>query len=225
MNLTIDPHIFDRFPQSMTGVIFAHGLNNSVIVPVEDLRPVEDLVRAAFAGLEAPSRHPNILSWRQAFKAFECDPQKYRCSAEALARQVLKGNSIWGINPLVDIYNFISLKYIVPVGGENLSAIVGDVQLTFATGTEEFIRLGSTENDPPEPGEVIYKDDTGVLCRRWNWREAERTKLIPQTTDAIIVLDAMPPMAYADVERATQELAELIKHYCGGTTECSVRVA
>lgn len=225
MQLHIDTSIFERFPASMTGVIVVRGVNNTVASPVEHLCTVEDEVRIAFAGLEAPSKHPNILEWRKVFKAFECDPQKYRCSAEALVRQVLKGNVIWGINPLVDIYNYISLKYVVPVGGEDLSAVVGDVQLTVATGSEAFIRLGSTENDPPEAGEVVYRDDVDVICRRWNWREAERTKLTPNTTDAIIVLDAMPPMTRADVERATQELASMIQQYCGGTTESRVIAA
>ncbi len=208
----------------MTGVIFARGLNNTGVIPFEELRSVEEIVRATFAGLAAPSRHPNILAWRQAFKVFGCDPQKYRCSAEALVRQVLKGNSIWGINPLVDIYNFVSLKYVVPVGGEDIHTIIGDVQLTFATGSEEFIRLGGTENEPPEKGEVIYKDDASVLCRRWNWREADRTKLTPRTTDAIIVIDALPPLTRADIEQAARELASMVQHYCGGTTQRSVRM-
>jgi DNA/RNA-binding domain of Phe-tRNA-synthetase-like protein len=178
MALQINPKIFEQFPQSMTGVVFVHGLDNTVTVPSEELRRIEEEVRSTFAGLEAPSRHPNILAWRQAFKTFGSDPQKYRCSAEALVRQVLKGNSIWGINPLVDIYNYISLKYVVPVGGEDIKAIVGDVQLTPATGTESFVRLGSTENDPPEPGEIIYRDDVDVICRRWNWRRKPRMRLL-----------------------------------------------
>jgi DNA/RNA-binding domain of Phe-tRNA-synthetase-like protein len=132
---------------------------------------------------------------------------------------VLKGNSIWGINPLVDLYNFVSLKYVVPVGGENLAAVKGDVQLGFATGAETFMRLGSNENDPPLEGEVIYRDDVDVICRRWNWREAERTKLTASTTDAIIVIDGMAPMTRDQVEAALDELSQLIQQYCGGTME------
>lgn len=225
MQLFVDPKIFEQFPGSVTGVVFVRGLNNAATVPVDVLRGVEEGVRSVFAGLEAPTKHPNIAAWRGAFKTFGCDPSKYRCSAEALVRQVLKGNSIWGINPLVDIYNYISLKYVVPVGGEDLRAIVGDVQLTFATGAESFIRLGSTENDSPELGEVVYRDDVDVICRRWNWREADRTKLTATTTDAVIVIDGMAPMTVEDVTRAAEELASMVVQYCGGVTEIAVYTA
>jgi DNA/RNA-binding domain of Phe-tRNA-synthetase-like protein len=50
-------------------------------------------------------------------------------------------------------------------------------------------------------------------------------ELAPQTTDAIIVIDALPPMTRADVERATTELAQMVQTYCGGAVETDVRVA
>lgn len=222
MNLHIDPQILARFPGSITGVVVVKNINNVYAAPLTKLAVVADQVRAEFAAFEAPSMHPHIRAWRQAFKQFGCDPQKYRCSAEALVRQVLKGNTIWGINPLVDIYNYISLKYVVPVGGEDLDHIQGAVQLTFASGGEQFIRLGGTENEPPLPGEVIYKDDVGVLCRRWNWREADRTKLTAATTNAILVIDGLAPMTRDQVEQATRELTDRVQQYCGGQVQWEV---
>lgn len=225
MPLSIDPRIFEKFPGTMIGVIEVHGVNNTGTVPAADLAESAAAVQHDFAQYVAPSRHPHLLAWRHAYKKFGCDPHQYRCSAEALVRQILKGNAIWGINPLVDIYNYISLKYVVPVGGEDLSKMSGDVQLTFALGTEPFVRLGGEDNEPPDPGEVIYKDDVGVLCRRWNWREAERTKLSAATTDALIVIDALPPMTRSQVEQASLEFADLIQRYCGGTSTCQIMTA
>ena len=94
--------------------------------------------------------------------------------------------------------------------------------LAFADGSEEFIVLNGTENEPPEKGEVVYKDDQGVICRRWNWREADRTKLTTETTNAIIVVDSIPPTEKAFVEQSVDELAALIKKYCGGETDTAV---
>ena len=43
----------------------------------------------------------------------------------------------------------------------------------------------------PDPGEVVWCDDTGVTCRRWNWRQARRTQLRADTTTALFILDAL----------------------------------
>ena len=116
----------------------------------------------------------------------------------------------------MNVYNFISLKYVLPVGGENLDAMEGDLRLGKAEGTETFVRIGGEENEPPPVGEVVYKDDKGVICRRWNWREADRTKLTENTTNAIIVVDGLSEIGNKIIEDATNELATLIGTYCGG---------
>jgi len=66
-------------------------------------------------------------------------------------------------NPVVDIYNSISLRYGLPCGGEDVDTFVGDVRLTQANGTEPFLPLGSDDNAPPYEGEIVYKDDAGAI--------------------------------------------------------------
>jgi len=216
MNVSIQPDIFTLWPEAALGVVYVQQANNQADLSAwqSDQRAVEAQVRQLFPTTEAIGQHPQIQAWRKAYRAFGCDPHKYRCSSEALARQIVKGNSIWGINPLVDCYNYISLKYTVPVGGEDCAHIQGHVQLKRATGTEPFIRLGGNDNDPPEPGEVIYADDIGVMCRRWNWREADRTKLTATTTTAILVIEFIPPMTTEQLQLATTELADLVTRWC-----------
>jgi len=218
MNLSIQKEIFENFDHPIIGVIDCRGVDNrGDSTDVDDLlRGAEAKTRNEFSKFESPGQHPNIVAWRQAYKKFGADPHQYRCSAESLVRRVIKGDSVPHINKLVDIYNYISLKYVIPVGGEDADAIRGDLQLTFAEGMEQFIRLNGVENEPPSKGEVVYKDDEGVICRRWNWREADRTKLTPDTRNAVIVLDALAPVDRAIVESAGQELAALIRQYCGG---------
>lgn len=224
MQISIQPEIFTLWPQAQLGLVFVEHANNQA--DLSDWHPeqiaIEHYVRQLFPTAEAVGQHPQMQAWRQAYRAFGCDPHKYRCSSEALARQVLKGNTIWGINPLVDCYNYISLKYTVPVGGEDCSHIVGDVVLKRATGTEPFIRLGGTENESPEVGEVVYADDAGVLCRRWNWREADRTKLTAATTSAVLVIEAIPPMTAEQLQTATAELADLVAKWCQARTQYQI---
>ncbi|MCX6789774.1 MAG: B3/4 domain-containing protein [Candidatus Gribaldobacteria bacterium] len=224
MELKIQKEIFETFPDFIAGVVMVKGVDNvgNNLEIIELLRNAEKNQREKFAGLESFSQHPQILAWRSCYRKFGSDPHQYRCSAEAIIRRILKGDQLPNINKLVDLYNYISLKYVLPVGGEDMDKIAGDLFLGFANGDEQFIRLGGVENEPPQKGEVVYKDDEGVACRRWNWREADRTKLIEQTKNAIIVVEALSPASKNEVEGATQELADLIKQYCGGEVSFSM---
>lgn len=221
MYLSISQSIFDLHHDAMLGLVFVEGADNRGEMGgfAEQQKAVERSVRERFPTTEDVGKDPFIQAWRRAYRAFGCDPHDYRCSSEALTRQVVKGNDIWGINPLVDCYNFISLKYVLTAGGEDADKIVGDIELRRATGTEPFVRLGGTENEPPEVGEVIYADAEGVLCRRWNWREADRTKLTADTTRAVLVVETVAPMTRETLEAATAELAQLVETWCGAQTK------
>ncbi len=224
MEFKIQKEIFETFPDFIAGVVLMKNGDNRGGAPEigELLREVEKKQMENFAGLETYSRHEQLAAWRLAYKKFGSDPHQYRCSAEALIRRVLKGEQVRHINKLVDLYNYISLKYVLPVGGEDVDEIKGDLVLGFASGKEPFVRLGGTENEPPQQGEVVYKDDEGVACRRWNWREGDRTKITEQTKNAIIVVEALAPAAKEMVEEAAKDLADLIKKFCKG--EVSIHV-
>lgn len=224
MKLSMHSDIFELWPEAGLGIVYLQGANNraEMFGFGERQKTIEAEIKQKFPATDVVGQHPNIQAWRRAYRQFGCDPHEYRCSSEALTRQVVRGNSIWGINPLVDCYNSISLKYIVPVGGEDADQIVGEVVLRRARGDEAFVRLGGTVNEPPEPGEVIYADDAGVLCRRWNWREADRTKLTAETKNAILVIETIPPMTRDLLVAATSELAELVKEWCTTTTQTAI---
>jgi DNA/RNA-binding domain of Phe-tRNA-synthetase-like protein len=217
-DLLVADEIFERYPEVVLGVVAVHGIDNSgggdaLLGP---LRHEEERVRAALAGVQV-SEHPHITPWREAYRKFGAKPKDHPSSIENLVRRVLKGQSVPHINPLVDLYNTISLRHLVPVGGEDLDQVQGDVQLTLATDHEPPVHLlGEPEARPPKPGEVIYKDDLGTLCRRWNWKEAERTKLTAATRRAFLVIEGLPPVGRGLVARAAEELAALIREHCGG---------
>ncbi|MGX8794677.1 B3/B4 domain-containing protein [Fusibacter sp. JL298sf-3] len=130
--------------------------------------------------LETLSDNKVIKVWREAFQKF---PTKKgaRSSIEALLKRVSKGNLVGNINPLVDIYNSCSMLFALPNGGEDIDKFEGDIRLTFADGTEEFVTLGNEKSESPLNNELVYKDDAGAICRCWNWREAVRTMLTEET--------------------------------------------
>ena len=145
-----------------------------------------------------------------------------RSSIEALLKRVDNGNHIGTINPLVDIYNSISLRYALPCGGEDIDTFVGDIRLTQADGGEDFITLGSDESAPPYEGEVIYKDDAGAICRCWNWRESVRTMLTENTINAFLCIELVDESRTDEFEQALESLAELVQENLGGTNKISI---
>lgn len=219
MKLVITDTIIPEFPELVLGVVILHNIDNSQnrTEITERLRQAEATLSGKF-GSTPVIEHPYIAAWREAYRKFGAKPKDYLSSVENLTRRVLNGATIGHINNLVSLYNTISLSYILPVGGEDLDKIVGDVLLTRAGNDEPAIfLLGEKEARPPHAGEIIYKDDVGAICRRWNWKEADRTKLTRETQNAFLVIEALPPVPRATVETAIRELAELVKQYCGGT--------
>jgi len=54
---------------------------------------------------------------------------------------------------------------------------------------------------------VVWCDDAGVTCRRWNWRQARRTQLRDDTTTALFLLDALDPMTDEALQAAADDLS------------------
>jgi DNA/RNA-binding domain of Phe-tRNA-synthetase-like protein len=210
---SLSPAVLQKFPNLNVGILFVKGAKNgpasSDITSL--LRAEEARVRSEFTDPEQLKSHPMIAAWQQVHRDFGSNPNKFMCSIHALLKRVVKGGELPAIGALVDAYNIISLRYKSPVGGEDLDTCQGDISLKLADGTEAFTALGEEGNDPPLPGEVIYADAVGVLCRRFNWREAARTCLTEKTKNAVLVIECIPPMTEADLKKALEELTALIR--------------
>lgn len=150
---------------------------------------------------------PHVLAWREAYKGFGAKPQRTRNSLEALLRRTASG--LPRVNRLTDIYNAVSVLHQVPLGGEDITGYMGAPRLVRATGGELFDTIaGGTEVlQHPEPGEVVWCDEAGVTCRRWNWRQGRRTQLREDTTAALFILDALQPMTTEALDTAAGDLA------------------
>ena len=77
-----------------------------------------------------------------------------------------------------------------------------------AKGDEGFetMQSGIPAIETPEPGEVIWRDDRGVTCRRWNWRQGSRTRIDPSTRNMWFILEALDPMPVESLRLAAAEL-------------------
>jgi DNA/RNA-binding domain of Phe-tRNA-synthetase-like protein len=161
---------------------------------------------------------PHVAAWRDAYKAFGAKPKKERSSLESLMRRAEGG--LPRVNRLTDIYNAISVKYQIPFGGEDLDKYSGAPVLIRATGKEAFETTAAGEKitEYPPAGEVVWCDDTGVTCRRWNWRQCSRTGISDDTTRVLFILDALEPCDDGNLEKAADELTKVLKGLSPGVT-------
>ncbi|MBN1923392.1 MAG: hypothetical protein JW791_01360 [Nanoarchaeota archaeon] len=214
----IDKRVFEKFPELIVGVLVCKNLDNSSSSEdvIKEIKKQEDRIRKEYDS-QTLSQEQKIDVWRRAYSFFGAKPKDNRSSVENIYKLVLQGSSIRHINKLVDAYNLISLKYMLPVGGEDLNKIKGDIFLTISEANEApVLLLGDKEPRPPHEGEVIYKDDVSAICRRFNWREAERTKLTEETKNCILVIEGMPPATKQEVTKAVNELKDLLQKICRG---------
>lgn len=213
----VHPEIFSLYPGYCWGKVLCWELDNS-----RPTDPAEAVLREAEAGARLDPRlaeiatHGRIAAWRDAFSAFGARPSKFQSSVEALVRRARRGDQLPAVNLLVGLYNAASLRHLLPVGGDDLSAVRGGLHLRRADGDEVYHELGTAQSSPPEPGEVIYADDEKVLCRRWCWRQGDDSKITPASRAVVLNIHGLPPAGPADVEAAARELAELVPSLCGG---------
>jgi DNA/RNA-binding domain of Phe-tRNA-synthetase-like protein len=219
----IDDSFWSLFPGVKIGIVICQGIDNSI----KDKEKYGEMIllaeKEALTHLQNTefSSNPVIKVWREAFQKFKTK-KGARASIEALLKRVHNGNHIGTINPLVDIYNSISLKYALPCGGEDIDKFEGDIRLTMAVGNEEFVPLGTDENSPPYEGEIVYKDDKGAICRCWNWREAVRTMLTENTTNAFLCIELADESRLIEFENALKELEKAVQDNLGGTSTISI---
>ncbi|GAA4929840.1 B3/4 domain-containing protein [Streptomyces coeruleoprunus] len=217
--LTVHDEVRTLVPGFTHLAVEAHGLVNGPSDAASSAL-LEDAARrlAERLGGRAPHEDPHMAAWRAAYTAFGAKPSRTRNSAEALAKRALADGGLPRINRLVDAYNAVSVAHLIPVGGEDADRIRGGMRLVRATGDEPFATVagGADVIEHPEPGEVVWRDDEGVTCRRWNWRQGTRTRLTESSVTALFLLESLPPMSRPALEAAGTELAETLEKLSPG---------
>ena len=223
-----DPHIIERFPAVVGGVIYATGVHND---------PTPPPLAAAFHGEtlavrtrigETPlSELPTLAAWRKVFRGFGVDPTQYRSAAEALLRRLTKQGELPSIGTLVDLANLVSIRYALPVAVFDQRAISGGTVVRFARGDERWADLGSSQTEHPEPGEVIFADESDVVsARRWCWRQSSASAAREDTTEILVTVEGHHETAEHDVTRALSDLeAFLVAHAAPATLRSAVLTA
>jgi DNA/RNA-binding domain of Phe-tRNA-synthetase-like protein len=188
--VSVAPDVLELRPDYRVLVMVAEGLEPGLPDEISDelLARAEARARITLDG-RAPEDVPQVADWRAAYRAFGAKPQRTRPSVEALLRRLDAG--LPRIDRLTDAYNAVSIANLVPVGGEDFDTVAH----------------GEPTVEHPKPGEVIWRDDAGVTCRQWNWRQCTRTRMTPATTNAVIIIDGLATLRPNGLTAAGNDLA------------------
>lgn len=212
---SIDPRLASIAPgfRALSIMVEAAPILHPDVAPAALARACQQVLNDDVAWASA-----HLTAWDDVFIAFGAKPKRTPCSANALRKRVLKEGELPSLDPIVDIYNAISVRYAIPVGGENFAAYSGVPRLTIADGSEPFdtLKEGQPIVEYPDSGEVIWRDDIGVTCRRWNWRQGVRTRLDSQAKTMWFILESLPAMPYEALEAAGEELINHLQQLMPG---------
>jgi lysyl-tRNA synthetase class 2 len=209
MRLKITPGIIEKYPQVEVGWLTAD------ITPLPMDPKVEQWKGALAAWVSSQgitsenlSSCPEVAGWRQVFGSMGVKPSKYRCSLEALLRRVLKENSLWTVNSVVDLYNCVSVRTLFPMGAFDLEKVKGDLSLRFGREGETFSPLGKGDEERVSCEHVVYADSEKVCCWLWNHRDSRLVGLDETSRRAVFFVDrAFSPTTFT-MEDALQALEE-----------------
>jgi len=211
MFVRCEQEVFDLFPEaSVHGIVFdgIADFDPATVAPWKQ-KAIESVASSGFTSetvLEAPA----VKEWRNAFQRFGVKPSKYRSAIEQLYRRALKQEMIETSLPLVNLYCYVSLIEMVPMGAYDLETVEGDIVIRLSKANETFVGIGDDNPLISKPGMVVYSDDGGIICWAWNHRDAARTALSQKTNKAIFFADCASQESASRAHSAISLLADAL---------------
>jgi len=208
MTVQHDPRLLAEFPQLSVGTIAIDGVDTVTTTP----DTAQLLLSRATSRLEEhpESAWPAVMAWRRVFSTLGLRPTQYRCASESLLRRLRTTGSLPAIHPLVDLCNAASAAYGIPIAVFDREAVVGNLTVRRANGTEHYLAFDGTA-EHPEPGEVVFADEAGhAHSRRWTHRQSARSSIQASTRSVLVVIEAMHESGADDVAALVTELCEAV---------------
>jgi len=218
--IIIEDQVFQMFPNFKRGLVIVEDMqNHGSHAEIEEMLENQRALRQ-----NCPLDHDFIMAWEEMHRKFGSNPNKFPPSIKSLIKRAQRGDRIPFINSAVALFNYISLKYLLPCGGDDVDTIKGNLRLGMARGNEVFIPLGGSESEHPAPGEIIYYDDQtqNVMCRKWNWRNGDFSKILESTRKVVINVDGAERVPESTVVEARDELANLLGQKCNAKLSVSL---
>jgi DNA/RNA-binding domain of Phe-tRNA-synthetase-like protein len=225
VEIRIQDDIFRDYPTFRRGIVVARDARNKDRSGTLAAILEETIANAAKDPIDIKS-NPRTAVWNEAHRLFKSNPNKFPPAHCALLKRVQKpGAHIPFINRIVAIMNINSIKYVTPVGGDDLMHAGQCLELRYATGSENFTPLGCPElREHPNPGEIIYvvAETNEVMCRRWNWRNGHKTCITEETQTIIMNIDVLGDQSEVRAVQARDRVAAMLTEFCQAKIETTL---
>ena len=165
-----------------------------------------DLLEKSVTDLEG------IKEWRGIFKSTGKDPNRYRHSAEALYRRIAKQNYLQSIHSAIDLNNFFSMQYQLPIGIYDINQLSGNIQLNIASEADQYAGLNGRINKLENL--IVSADDKGPFGSPFV--DSERAAVSEATKNALQIIYHRPSENLANKERMTESLMNMFTQIHGG---------
>ena len=203
--IKIDNEIFRKIP-----TLTVYGLAVYGIV-LEKIMDFNFLSKVGSLNVDKANSERVVALWKEFHKNYG-SYKKARSSIEYLSK-AKENNKLREINPLVDIYNFISLETLCPLGGEDIDSIGDELILRLSNGNEYFTPLMSTENEHPIKDEFVWSNgNLDVVCRSMNWIESDKFKITTHSRN-VVFLTEQPSSLYPNGDLAMRKLEEIFRSF------------
>lgn len=211
MKFSIHPQVLEKLPEIKLGFIVIHNIDFSKKAEEMADKLAKSIAKARKQYKpEDVANIPDIQSWHMYLEKAGIDWEKHPVSIEnILKRIIVDQKDIGSINPLVDLYNSLSISSLTPMGAYNLDQTFGDLSLEFATGKEIYYPLSGKKGEYCEKGELIFRDENQSMCRYWVHKQSNTHKITSFTHNIIFRVEGITK-SDAEFEKVMQILEKEI---------------
>lgn len=219
MNISLDASLLEKAPTMKIGLI--HYTKITVSDSPQMIKGRIQLYQENlfFELQDTPAaERPGIKEWRLLWKELGADPNRYRHSAESLLRRIAKQQYLTPFHSAVDINNFFSLQYEIPVGIYDTAHLEGEI--TLALGNDETSYDGLNGRSISLKNIPYSKDSIGAFGSPYV--DSVRTAVTEKTTDALHVFYLRPSMDEAEARQLLTSSGKMFTQVNGGDYEFAI---
>ncbi|MFP7202246.1 phenylalanine--tRNA ligase beta subunit-related protein [Lysinibacillus halotolerans] len=219
MNISINDSLFTTNDQLKIGII-----HYTKIVVSESPQMIKGRTQLYQENLylelqESPvTERTGIAEWRKVWKSFGADPNRYRHSAESLMRRIAKQNYLSPVHSAVDLNNFFSLQYEIPIGIYDEEKLEGNIELLLGDENTGYEGLNGRYNSLKN---ILYsKDDNGAFGSPFV--DSVRTAVTEQTRHAIQIFYLRPSLDETECLQLLNTAGKMFTQVNGGDFEITL---
>lgn len=224
MVFEVDKEIFERFPGLRIVTVLVENLPSQAdeAAIASYLDDAWQVAKAASTEYGNPQSHPYIKAWGERMKEVGAPRKKFPCSIEAMIRRAGKSDEPFRINPIVDLYNAISLKNIVPAGGYDIEEVKDIIKLRMSVEGDTFCALDEEVTEVIPAGEVSYVDGDIVITRHFVWKQSQHCLLTPRTKKILFVSEILGDLPEDTSSKVANDFVNGLKRFFGVDCEAVI---